>query len=415
MKKLIFSLILVGIMLLSACAKQASNSSTVSPSETQVTVIEGEISSDASDVSEGLQSDEVSFSFGSNNVNMNFHEQKMVTDGEYLYALCPEQGGIFKCDISKSKRLNADTAVSEDGADRIYDLVSMPITIAALGTNGDDLILVYYRDQLDKDLNYTAVLERSATTGEKLPYKHETFDEFEMSSYTDCNILGDWCYYETITIGTDNQMSGTFQRRSITDGSVQMIAEYSGYLGKDGYVFGEDRLYYTLYEKNQDTGVGEYNLYEMDYSTGESKRFALDDAERVVGCYDGKVYYLTYIERGENSFAHQVLERAPIDGGTSELVLDWMNSGGIDFEFNFSEDGLYLYWGYSILYEIPWDQIGQGRTDYPYMDLSRYNETYNANFADSGIWLWNGNVWASINPNDTYNLLMVVEGFEIHS
>lgn len=363
---------------------------------------------------------------GINNVNMNrlmgnpdmctdAHGDIMVSDGSTLYVYQSSSGNIFKADVNTCEVIDGTVSAAEGGADIIDtardlgEFVGMGIvdkghicyvTLAAPETDRDNPYLEARKARLfKKDVNHPdAALEK--------------LDEFYIRYNSKCIIVGSWCYYETSTSKTIDKETKkpdgiiSLERRSIVDGTVQKIIEYpyKDYSGIIYMTFGQDCLLYTAQERDAATGEASYVTRKMDLAKGQSEAVPFMDAMYIAAVYDGYIYY-----RGNKDFVgsgqhHTQLLRVPMEGGTPELVIDWLEGGVDTAKINIGNDTLYFLWENSLLYQIPLNEIGVSRRDCDYTNLyPPVKSAANISPAISGgLWIWGDKVWVYNNLEGTH-------------
>ena len=431
-------LLLCLCLLLASCAnhedttnpimeKAAANATTAQPVQTDGIPPDAQNTPAGNNASSNIGWDAASDGAGGiNNVNMNrlmgnpdmcadAHGDIMVSDGNMLYVYQDSSGNVFKADVDTCRVLDGTVSAAEGGADIIDtardlgEVVGMGIvdkghicyvTLAAPETDRDNPYLEARKARLFKK----NVNDLDAVT--------EKLDEFYIKYNSKCTIVGSWCYYETSTSENIDKetkkpdgMVG-LERRSILDGTVQKIIEYpyKDYPGIIYMTFGQDCLLYTAQERDAATGNASYVTRKMDLATGQSEVVPFMDAMYIAAVYDGYIYY-----RGNKDFVgsgqhHTQLLRIPLEGGTPELVIDWLEGGVDTAKINIAKDTLYFLWENSLLYQIPLSKIGISRHDWDYTNLyPPVKSTANISPAVSGgLWIWGDNVWAYSNLEGTH-------------
>jgi len=363
---------------------------------------------------------------GINNVNMNrlmgnpdmctdAHGDIMVSDGSMLYVYQNSSGNVFKADVDTCEMIGGTVSAAEGGADIIDtardlgEFVGMGIvdkahicyvTLAAPETDRDNPYLEARKARLfKKDVNHPdAALEK--------------LDEFYIRYNCKCTIVGSWCYYETDTsehIDKETKRPDGIiglERRSILDGTVQKIIEYpyKDYPGIIYMTFGQDCLLYTAQERDAATNEASYVTRKMDLTTGQSEVLPFMDAIYIAAVYDGYIYYIgnrDFVGSGQH---HTQLLRIPLEGGTPELVIDWLEGGVDTAKINIANDTLYFLWENSLLYQIPLSEIGISRHGWDYTDLyPPVKSTADISPAVSGgLWIWGDKVWVYNNLEGTH-------------
>lgn len=368
---------------------------------------------------------------GINNVNMNrlmgnpdmcvdAHSDIMVSDGSTLYVYQNSSGNIFKANVDTCEMIDGTVSAAEGGAD-IIDTARDLGEFVGMGIVDKEHIcyVTLAAPETDRDNPY---LEARKATLFKKDVSHpdaalEKLDEFYIRYNSKCIIVGSWCYYETSdskTIDKETKkpdgMVG-LERRSIVDGTVQKIIEYpyKDYPGIIYMTFGQDCLLYTAQERDA-TGNAGYVTRKMDLTTGQSEVLPFMDAMYIAAVYDGYIYYAGNKDFVGSGQRHTQLLRISVEGGTPELVIDWLEGSVDSAKINIANDTLYFLWQNSLLYQIPLSEIGISRRDWDYINL--YPPVKSA--ADiapavsGGLWIWGDNVWVYNNLEGTHPRLNVL-------
>lgn len=438
MRKIRLTVLLLCLCLLaSSCVKRESNSimkkaaastATVQPEQpddgsTTVTPSASDKDAASSNIGWDTSSDGAG---GINNVNMNRlitslgmsegnYGDIMVSDGSSLYVYQNSSGAIYKADVNKCKVLDGSVSVAEGGAEYIDterdlgEFVGMGIldkehicyiTLAAPETDPDNPYLEARKARLyKKDVNHLdAALEK--------------LDEFYIKPNSKCTVVGSWCYYEADTAEHFDKETKKpdgvigLERRSIVDGTVQKIIEYpfADYPGTPYMTFGQGVLLYTVRERDAATDKASYVTRKMDLTTGQSEVLPFMDAMYIAAVYDGYIYYADSNDSVGSEQRRIQLLRIPLEGGTPEPVIDWLDGSFDTAKINIENNTLYFLWEDSLLYQIPLSEIGISRHDLDYTNLyPPVKSTANASSAVSGgLWIWGNKAWVYNNLEGTH-------------
>lgn len=181
-------------------------------------------------------------------------------------------------------------------------------------------------------------------------------------------------------------------RKSILDGAEETIFEYASANGETGaprLTFVVDETCLTaIYYRDGNDGAG--TVIWVDTASGTVNQSELGINGNLQGVHDGYVYYTACIE------SQKVLYRMAKGVWEPEVVCTDYRPADFTAEgcINFYGNTMYVRW-YDRLYVVPLENAGMALTDYEaYRLYTAVSPEQAPTYPTSGIWIWDGKLWA---------------------